>query len=60
MAAILGGDGPKWIAGACQHCEEKFREEQAKIEEDEKREKNEEVGYCHFTNVRHCQKKWHS
>jgi chromosomal replication initiation ATPase DnaA len=38
MAAILGSDGPKWVAGACQHCEEKFRDEQAKTVEAEKKE----------------------
>ncbi len=37
MAAIMGGDGPKWIAGACQHCTKRFNDEQAQIAEEEKR-----------------------
>jgi DNA replication protein DnaC len=37
MAAIMGGDGPKWIAGACQHCAKRFNDEQAQIAEEEKK-----------------------
>lgn len=37
MAAIMGGDGPKWIAGACQHCAKRFNDEHAQIAEEEKK-----------------------
>ena len=37
-SALFGGDGPKWTQGACQHCEKKFREEQLKVKENEKKE----------------------